>query len=148
MVQTVTRRPVRRATPERWRAALKRAMAAGVQSRQLAGSGAWVATSATDPLAAYVVSGQNCECRAAAEGDPVCLHRAAFWHAQGALELESEPAAPVVTTPALATCPTCGGNGIDPACRGHRISAGYFVHCPCFGCDGVGTVAVNIVLAA
>ncbi len=150
MVQTATRRPVRRATPERWQAALKRALDAGVQVRQLAGSGAWVATSATAPAAAYLVSGQSCECQAAEHGDPVCPHRAAFWHAQGALDLDPEPAAtPVVVEPApAATCPTCNGNGIDPECCGHRVAPGYFVHCPCYACDGAGSVAVAVVLAA
>ncbi len=144
---TASRRPVRPTTPERWQAALKRALAAGVEVRQLAGSGAWVAGSATDPRAAYVVSGQACECRAAAEGDPVCVHRAAYWHAQGVLEVE--PAAPVEPAPVpVATCPSCGGNGIAVECRGHRVSAGYYVHCPCATCSGAGTVTVAVVMAA
>ncbi len=149
MQTTQTRRPVRRVTPERWQAALKRALEAGVQIRQLAGSGAWVATSATDPTAAYLVNGQSCECQAAEHGDPVCLHRAMYWNAVGVLDLEPEPtAAPVVAAPTPATCPACGGNGFDPGCQGHRIAGGFVVHCPCATCDGVGTVAVRVVLAA
>ncbi len=152
MVQSApTRRPVRRATPERWQAALKRALAEGVQVRQLAGSGAWVATSGSDPASAYLVTGDSCECQAAEHGDPICKHRASFWHAQGALHLDSElDAAPVVTAvvvePAPAICPACGGRGIDPACRGHRVAPGYYVHCACARCDGSGTVTVAGVL--
>ncbi|MDP9471619.1 MAG: hypothetical protein M3Q71_13290 [Chloroflexota bacterium] len=149
MVQTTNRRPARRATHERWQAALQRALAEGIQVRQLAGSGAWIATSGTDAAAAYLVSGNGCECQAGEYGDPVCKHRAAYWHALGALDLEPEPAAaPVVTAPAPATCPACGGNGFDPGCQGHRLAGGFVVHCPCPTCDGVGTVAVAVVLAA
>ncbi len=144
MVQTVTHRPVRRPTPERWQAALKRALAEGVQVRQLAGSGAWIATSGTDAAAAYLVSANGCECQAGEYGDPICKHRAAYWHAVGALDLEPEPV--IVATPA-ATCPSCGGNGFDPACQGHPITGGYTVHCPCPTCDGAGTVSVSVVLA-
>ncbi len=145
MVQTTTRRPVRHATPERWQAALRRALAEGVQVRQLAGSGAWIATSGSDATAAYLVNGQACECQAGEYGDPVCKHRAAFWHALGSLDLEPEPVAVVAPAP-IATCLTCGGNGFDPACTGHAV-AGMTIHCPCFACDGAGTVAVDVVIA-
>ncbi len=149
MAQTQTRRPIRRATPQRWQAALQRALAEGIQVRQLAGSGAWVATSGSDPAVAYLVSAQGCECQAGEHGDPTCKHRAAFWHAQGVLDLEPEPAAaPVVAAPTPATCPACGGNGFDPGCQGHRIAGSFVVHCPCPTCDGAGTVTVSVVLAA
>ncbi len=141
MVQTQTGRPVRRATPERWQAALKRALDEGIQVRQLVGSGAWIATSGSDTAAAYLVSAQGCECQAGEYGDPVCKHRAAYWRALGALDLEPEP----VVAPA--TCPACGGNGFDPACTGHPV-AGMVIHCPCPTCDGAGIVTVSVVLAA
>ncbi|MDP9357354.1 MAG: SWIM zinc finger family protein [Chloroflexota bacterium] len=148
MVQTTNRRPARRATHERWQAALQRALAEGIQVRQLAGSGAWVASSGTDTTAAYLVSANGCECQAGEYGDPICKHRAAYWHALGALDLDPKPAAAARPAPAtIATCPGCGGNGIDRACHGHRIASGYVVHCPCPTCDGAGTVAVDVVIA-
>ncbi len=74
--------PLRRAnrtnTPDRWQAALRRALVEGVQVRQLAGSGAWVATSSSDPGAAYEVTPWTCECQAGQHDDPVCKHRAAL----------------------------------------------------------------------
>jgi hypothetical protein len=42
-------RKVRQATPERWQKAAERAIAEGVQVRQINTSGMWVATSGTDP---------------------------------------------------------------------------------------------------
>ncbi len=148
MVQTQTPRPVRHATPERWQAALQRALAEGIQVRQLAGSGAWIATSGSDAAAAYLVSGNGCECQAGEHGDPVCKHRAAYWHAIGALDLEPEPAAVATPAPAtIASCPSCGGNGFDPSCQGHRIARGYLVRCPCSRCDGTGRVTVDVVIA-
>ncbi len=148
MVQTTNRRPARRATHERWQAALQRALAEGIQVRQLAGSGAWIATSGSDTTAAYLVSGNGCECQAGEYGDPICKHRAAYWHAIGALDLEPEPIAAATPAPAtIATCPGCGGNGFDPACQGHRIARGYLVRCPCPRCDGTGRVTVDIVIA-
>lgn len=66
-------------TPERWEAALERAHLAGVQVRQLAGSGQWIVTSATGAEVAYETDGTTCTCAAAMlGGDPVCLHRAAL----------------------------------------------------------------------
>ncbi len=148
MVQSATTRPARRATHERWQATLRRALDEGIQVRQLAGSGAWIATSSSDTAAAYLVSAQGCECQASEYGDPVCKHRAAYWHAQGALDLEPEPVvASIETAPTPATCPSCGGNGFDPSCQGHRIARGYLVRCPCPRCDGTGRLTVDVVIA-
>jgi hypothetical protein len=70
--QTTTKTQ-RHATPERWQRALQRAMLAGVQVRQLQGSGEWMVTSASDPGAAYETDGIQCSCPAAMlGGDPVC----------------------------------------------------------------------------
>jgi hypothetical protein len=70
-------------TPERWRRALQRALLAGLEVRQLAGSGQWIVTSASDPTTAYETDGQSCTCPAAMlGGDPVCQHRAAFRYAR------------------------------------------------------------------
>jgi hypothetical protein len=64
-------------TPDRWFAALERAEREGVSVRQLTGSGAWIATSTSDPHTAYEVSVHRCTCKAAEFGDdPVCKHRA------------------------------------------------------------------------
>lgn len=66
-------------TRERWRAALARARREGISVRQLTASGAWIATSTTDPYIAYEVSVHRCTCPAAQLGDdPVCKHRAAL----------------------------------------------------------------------
>ncbi|MDP9364857.1 MAG: hypothetical protein M3Q10_11655, partial [Chloroflexota bacterium] len=78
METTTIRRP-RAATPERWQSALRRALLAGVQVRQLAGSGQWIATSASDSAAAYeldVAGGyvRACTCTAGVHDDPVCCH--------------------------------------------------------------------------
>ncbi len=89
--------PRRAATPARWRAALNRARSEGVEVRQLVGSGGWIATSGTNPRAAYeldVTAGipHGCACPAAAHDDPVCKHRAAYWIALGILDPERIPA--------------------------------------------------------
>ena len=88
-------------SPARWQRALRRALAEGVAVRQLATSGVWVATSGTDPDAAYVVTPTGCECRAAAEGDVCCKHRALLRHRLGTLDLDPEPE-PVPPAPAVA----------------------------------------------
>ncbi len=96
---TAIRRP-RAATPARWQKALQRALDGQVQVRQLAGSGAWIATSATDPSTAYEVAitgeiAHGCSCLAGLNGDPVCLHKAMYYHQIGALDLHPEPPAPL-----------------------------------------------------
>jgi hypothetical protein len=71
------RRISRPDTPTRWVAALDRARREDVSVRQLTASGAWIATSTTDPHSAYEVSVYRCTCKAAEFGDdPVCKHRA------------------------------------------------------------------------
>jgi hypothetical protein len=100
----------RQATPERWQRALERAMLAGVQVRQLQGSGQWIVTSASDPAAAYETDGIACTCPAAQlGGDPVCLRRAAYWHHQGVLDFDGGPASPAPSQPADALVASFAG---------------------------------------
>ncbi len=73
MGQTLARRAT---TPERWRAALDRAVDNGIEPLQVAGSGEWVVTSATRTGTVYRTDGVTCECEAARHGDEVCIHRA------------------------------------------------------------------------
>lgn len=77
-------------TTVRWQTALRRAQAEGVQVRQLAGSGMWIATSATDTETAYEVTPWGCECHAGQFGDPVCKHRAALHQVLGRLTVEDD----------------------------------------------------------
>lgn len=79
------------ASPQRWQAALRRAIAAGVLIFRISGTDHWVATSASKPGTAYLTDGVSCQCEAAGFGDSVCVHRAAYWAAQGLLTLEPEP---------------------------------------------------------
>lgn len=124
MTATITPiRSRRHATPERWQAALKRAFAEGVQVRQLATSGVWIATSGTNPDAAYVTTGAECECPAGANGDPICKHRAAYWHMTGALDLDPEPEP---LPPALAVSPE--QMDVEDAAYARGIAAGARLH--------------------
>jgi hypothetical protein len=101
-MEAAVRNSRRQATPERWQRVLELAELAGVQVRQLQGSGQWIVTSGSDPGAAYETDGTTCTCPAAQlGGDPVCLHRAAFWHAQGILDFEPEPPSPSQPADAL-----------------------------------------------
>ena len=110
----------RQASPERWLRALQRALFAGVEAKQLAGSGEWIVCSASRPGIAYRTDGFSCDCEAAMlGGDLVCLHRAAYWYGQGALELDPEPEPPAPAVPVICFrcrgvevgCPVCGGVG-------------------------------------
>ena len=92
--QQTTRRPE---SPARWTAALARAIAAGVEPLQVAGTGEWVVTSATRLMTVYETDGDSCTCEAAAAGDAVCMHRAAVRFVLGRLGLDPDPApAPTV----------------------------------------------------
>jgi hypothetical protein len=92
----------RTATPDRWALALLRAHGNGVQIFQVAGSGEWVATSTSKPGTCYRTDGVDCQCEAAMLGnDPVCVHRALYWEAQGVICLAGshDPApAPAAST--------------------------------------------------
>jgi hypothetical protein len=123
MAQQMQTRQQRQASPERRQRALQRALFAGVEAKQLASSGEWIVSSASRPGIAYRTDGVSCDCEAAMlGGDPVCLHRAAYWYAQGMLELDPEPepgapAAPVVCFRCRSIdsgCPVCKGAGFAP----------------------------------
>lgn len=104
MQTQTTRRPNRTASPARWQTAAQRAVAEGVQIRQLQSTGEWIATSGSDASLAYLVEvtgaiAHGCDCLAGLNGDPVCKHRAAYYLLTGALSLdpEPEPPAPAIT---------------------------------------------------
>ena len=107
MAQIAPRARTNRApSPERWQRALERALFAGVEAKQLAGTGQWIVSSASRPGLAYQTDGISCDCEAdMLGGDPVCLHRAAYWFAQGVLERvpEPDPPASVAEVAPLAT---------------------------------------------
>jgi hypothetical protein len=115
MVQAAQVAPVGRnqqASPQRWQRALHRALFAGVDAKQLAGSGEWIVSSASRPGLAYRTDGVSCDCEAAMLGsDPVCLHRAAYWFAQGVLARDPEPGAPASGGP----CPRANTLAIPAA---------------------------------
>ena len=119
MIQAQTRtRTSRQASPERWQAALARALAEGVTVRQVNDNGMWVATSGSDATMAYLLEITNgvahrCTCKAGEFGDPVCKHRARWYYDAGLLDLEPEPDPPA---PSLApvTCFRC--RGLEPGC--------------------------------
>lgn len=101
---TTTRTP-RLNTPERWQAALRRALAEGIETRQLAGCGMWIATSSSEPGTAYEVTPWGCECPAGQFDDPVCKHRAALRERFGVLILDDEPDPEPPPTPTV--CADC-----------------------------------------
>ena len=96
-------------TPARWQAALRRALDEGVEVRQLAGCGMWVATSTSSAGTAYEVNPWECECHAGQHGDPVCKHRAVLRERLGALLLDEEREPPAWAAPA--SCHNCHGHG-------------------------------------
>jgi hypothetical protein len=123
MIEPQTR--TRTSSSARWMKAAERAVAEGVQIRQLAGSGQWIASSGSDAAVAYEVAvtgdvAHGCGCLAGLNDDPVCKHRAAFYLLIGALELPPEPEPPALgVSPvvcfrcrgASAGCPVCQDAG-------------------------------------
>ena len=90
---TTMTRAGRPATPERWSAAARRAIEEGVEVRQINDSGAWVASSATDPVLCYLLEVSEglvlrCSCPAGAHGDPCCKHAARFYLDAGAIAVD------------------------------------------------------------
>ena len=125
----------RTSSPERWIKAAERAVAEGVQIRQLAGSGAWIANSGSDSTVAYEVEvtgnvAHGCGCLAGMNDDPVCKHRAAFYLLIGALDVTPEP-----DPPALGAAPV-----ICFRCRGAEAG--------CSVCQGVGVASLSAQAAA
>jgi hypothetical protein len=108
MAQQMQTRSDRQSTPERWPQALQRALFASVEAQQLAGGGEWIVSSPSRPGIAYRTDGVSCDCEGAMlGGDPDCLHRAAYWYAQGVLELDPEPE-PLAPAPPV-SCWACSG---------------------------------------
>jgi hypothetical protein len=126
MIQAQSR--TRASSRARWQKAAQRAISEGIQVRQLAGSGQWVANSGTDAAVAYEVDvtgnvAHGCDCLAGLNDDPVCKHRAAFYLLIGALSIDPEPESPA---PALApvVCFRCRGFApVCPVCAGVGVAA-------------------------
>jgi hypothetical protein len=83
----------RELTSQRWQAAARRAIQERVEVRQINESGAWVATSGTDPVLCYLLEIHQgmllrCTCPAGAYGDQCCKHAARFYLDTGVIELE------------------------------------------------------------
>ncbi|MBA3414108.1 MAG: SWIM zinc finger family protein [Chloroflexia bacterium] len=125
MAERMQRRP-RQASPERWTKAAGRAIAEGVEVRQIASTGQWIATSGTQSNVCYlleVVAGVvgGCTCPAGEFGDPVCKHAAAFYLAAGLMD-------PGPPTPAAPACRFgCGGRGYHADPDGRAAPE----RCPC-----------------
>jgi hypothetical protein len=139
MLQAQTRTRVE--YPARWFKAAERAITEGIQVRQLAGSGQWVASSGSNATVAYEVEvtgnvAHGCDCLAGLNGDPVCKHRAAFYLLIGALDLSPEPDPPALGAPL--DCPEC--HGCDVIYSRELERAGWlYPGCP--ACAGSGAVS-------
>ncbi len=129
-------RKPRQATPERWAKAAGRAITEGVEVRQIASTGQWIATSGTQSNVCYlleVAAGvvRGCTCPAGEFGDPVCKHAAAFYLAAGVMD-------PEPPTPAAPACRDCNGSGVVWVRECEQFS---FPFPSCTRCSGFRTAA-------
>ena len=145
MVQAVQVSPVvlkQQASPERWQKAAERALAEGIEVRQVNAGGLWVVSSGSQSTVAYLleITGTlvlSCSCPMGSFVDPCCKHAARFYLDAGLLDLED----PEPDPPAL-------GASLDrPECRGcgvlydkHLEKAGW-LYPPCGACQGTGIVS-------
>jgi hypothetical protein len=86
-------------------------------------AGERIVSSASRPAIDCRTDGMTCDCEAAMlGGDPVCLHRAAYWCAQCVLELNPEPEPPASAAPVI--CFRCRGAEVGcPVCQGARVAS-------------------------
>jgi len=94
---------LRRATAERWQAALQRAITLGLEVFVVADTRERMVTSASQLDTLHRTNGDFCTCAAGVAGDPICCHRAAVRFVQG--RLRDASAAP-------ANCESCSGGGV------------------------------------
>ncbi|MDP9359417.1 MAG: hypothetical protein M3R02_29855 [Chloroflexota bacterium] len=137
MVQSITtRRPVE-TLAEKWRRLARQAEESGIEILRVSATGETFASSATLVGELHRVSVDACDCMGH-ERWGRCSHRAWLLATLGQL--------PALTSEPAATCTTCTGRGVDPDCTGHAV-AGMTIHCPCYACDGAGTVPVDVVIS-
>ena len=76
-------------------------------------------------------------------GDPVCLHRAAYWYVQGGLEREPEPEPPAPILPI--DCAQCRGCGV---LNDRELERAGVLYPPCVACAGTGEIVAPVLVAA
>lgn len=121
-----------RATPERWQAALARAIAESLKVFHNEETGRVTVvkyTALTGYVNPHITDGVRCDCQAGQSGDPVCKHRAMFWHSEGILDLDAATPMPVVVP-----CYVCNATGRNRR-SGRRPN-----YEPCTRCKGTGYV--------
>ncbi len=137
MVQSITtRRPVE-TLAEKWHRLARQAEESSIEILRVSATGETFASSATLVGELHRVSVDACDCMGH-EWWGRCSHRARLLATLGRL--------PALTPAPAASCPTCSGRGIDPGCSGHPV-AGMTIHCPCYACDGAGTLPVDVVIS-
>jgi hypothetical protein len=131
-------RTTRVPSPARWQRAAERAIAEGIEVRQVNASGMWVATSGSQANIAYLleITGslvQSCSCSAGSFGDPCCKHAARYYLDAGLLELDPEPDPSALG--ASTSCGQCNGCGQEWYRGGFAL--------PCSMCRGAGVAPMT-----